>query len=132
MAYLSMDVAVDPEIPTYSGGLGILAGDTLRSAADLGLSMAGMTLLHRKGYFDQHLDSYGNQTETPSGWAPQELLEALSPRVTISLEDRTVRVRAWQYTVRGVNGHSVALVFLDTDVPENHPWDRSLTDHLYG
>jgi starch phosphorylase len=127
-----MDVAVDPEIPTYSGGLGILAGDTLRSAADLGLSMVGMTLLHRKGYFDQHLDSYGNQTETPSGWAPQELLEPLAPRVTISIEDRNVRVRAWQYTVRGVNGHSVPLFFLDTDVPENHPWDRSLTDHLYG
>jgi starch phosphorylase len=127
-----MDVAVDPEIPTYSGGLGILAGDTLRSAADLGLSMVGVTLLHRKGYFDQHLDSFGNQTETPSGWAPQELLEPLSPRVAISIEDRTVRVRAWQYTVRGVSGHSVPLFFLDTDVPENHPWDRSLTDHLYG
>ena len=68
IAYLSMDVAIDSDIPTYSGGLGILAGDMLRSAADLGLPMVAVTLLHRKGYFDQRLDARGNQLRArPNG-----------------------------------------------------------------
>ena len=65
-AYFSMEIALEAAIPNYSGGLGILAGDTLRSAADAGLPAVGITLLHRKGYFEQHLDSVGNQTESPS------------------------------------------------------------------
>jgi starch phosphorylase len=132
IAYFSMDVAIAPQIPTYSGGLGVLAGDTLHSAADLGLAMVGVTLVQRKGYFDQQLDALGNQIETPTGWSPENYLESLPARVTISVEGRPVRVKAWRYLVQGSNGNSVPLFFLDTDLQENHPYDRTLTDHLYG
>jgi starch phosphorylase len=131
-AYFSMDVAVDPAIPTYSGGLGILAGDTLRSAADFGVPMVGLTLLHRKGYLKQHLDGLGNQSENSELWSPEAMLELLPPKVSVSLEGREVRVRAWQYPIQGICGHTVPLYFLDTDLPENDPRDRALTDHLFG
>jgi starch phosphorylase len=127
-----MDVAIDPAIPTYSGGLGILAGDMLRSAADLAMPLVAVTLLHRKGYFDQRLDAYGNQLETPSQWTPETHLELLPAQVTITIESRQVRVRAWQYLFRGNHGHTVPLLFLDADAEENDPRDRVLTDHLYG
>ena len=94
IAYFSMEVGIDPSLPTYSGGLGILAGDTLRAAADLGVPMIGMTLLHRKGYFRQHLDSKGNQTEAPSVWSPEKILEPVEPRATVTIEGRTVEIRA--------------------------------------
>jgi len=132
VAYFSMDVAIDSGIPTYSGGLGILAGDMLRSAADLGVPIVAVTLAHRKGYFDQRLDAQGNQSESPSKWSPESRLELIEPRVAISIEDREVRVRAWQYSFRGIAGHVVPLFFLDTDLEENDPRDRVLTDHLYG
>ncbi|HET7852913.1 MAG TPA: alpha-glucan family phosphorylase, partial [Candidatus Methylomirabilis sp.] len=132
VAYFSMEVGLEPAIPTYAGGLGVLAGDTLRSAADLGVSMVGVTLLHWKGYFTQHLDASGNQTETPALWSPEAVLERVSARVTLYMEGRQVRVAAWRYVVRGVSGHTVAVYFLDTGLPENSPWDRTLTDYLYG
>jgi len=127
-----MEVGLDPAMPTYGGGLGILAGDTLRAAADLAIPMIGVTLLHRKGYFRQHLDSAGNQSESPSGWNPEEFLEPLQPRISVTIEGRTVIVRAWSRLVVGVSGYSVPVYFLDTDLPENSPFDRTLTDHLYG
>ena len=74
VAYFSMEVGLDPAMPTYSGGLGVLAGDTLRAAADLRVPMAAVTLLHHKGYFHQHLDAEGNQTESPSVWSPEAFL----------------------------------------------------------
>lgn len=132
VAYFSMEVGLDPEMPTYSGGLGILAGDTLRSAADLGVTMVGVTLLHRKGYFRQHLDASGNQTESPSTWSPEDFMEPMPPRVTVSIEDRQVQVRAWRYIIYGMGGHPVPVYFLDTALPENAPWDQALTDYLYG
>ena len=132
IAYLSMDVAIDSDIPTYSGGLGILAGDMLRSAADLGLPMVAVTLLHRKGYFDQRLDARGNQLESPSKWSPENRLEPLPQRVSIGIEGRNVSVRAWRYLFRGITGHAVPLLLLDTDLDGNDPRDRVLTDHLYG
>jgi starch phosphorylase len=132
IAYLSMDVAIDSDIPTYSGGLGILAGDMLRSAADLGVPMVAVTLLHRKGYFDQRLDARGNQLESPSKWSPENRLEPLPQRVSIGIEGRRVIVRAWRYLFRGITGHAVPLLFLDTDLDDNDPRDRVLTDHLYG
>ncbi|MDD5641882.1 MAG: glycogen/starch/alpha-glucan phosphorylase [Syntrophales bacterium] len=84
VAYFSMEVGLEPAIPTYSGGLGILTGDTLRSAADLGVSMVGVTLLHRKGYFRQHLNASGKQSETQELWNPEDILElclSFCPRV---------------------------------------------------
>jgi starch phosphorylase len=127
-----MEVGLEPTMPTYSGGLGVLAGDTLRAAADLGVPMVGVSLLHRKGYFRQHLDAHGNQTESPASWSPEELLEALPAQVSIVVEGRPVGVRAWRYRVRGVSGQTVPVYFLDTSLEQNHPWDRALTDYLYG
>ncbi len=132
IAYFTMDIAIESEIPTYSGGLGILAGDMIRSAADLRIPMVVVTLLHRKGYFDQRLDFQGNQSESPSNWSPESRLEALPARATVTVEGREVRVRAWRYSIRGVTGHTVPVHFLDTDLEENDPYDRTLTDHLYG
>ena len=132
VAYLSMDVAVDSKIPTYSGGLGILAGDMLRSAADLGIPMVGISLLHRKGYFQQRLDAYGNQIETHSEWSPETYLQLLPARISIIVEGRDVRVSAWKYEFENPEGHKVPVLFLDTNLPENDARDRVLTNHLYG
>ena len=114
-----MEIAVDPGFPTYAGGLGVLAGDILRSAADLGVPMAGVTLVHRKGYFRQRLDADGQQREDPQPWDPEKVLEPIEPNVTLQLCGRLVKVRAWRYWIAGVNGHSVPVYFLDTDLPEN-------------
>ena len=132
IAYFSMEVGIDPSLPTYSGGLGVLAGDTLRAAADFGVPMVGMTLLHRKGYFRQHLDSNGNQSESPSEWSPEEILEPMEPRAAVTIEGRTIEIRAWRYAVQGISGHVVPVYFLDTSLPDNSSWDSELTDHLYG
>lgn len=132
VAYFSMEIALDPAMPTYSGGLGVLAGDMLRSAADLGAPVVAVTLLHRRGYFRQRLDANGNQFEDPHRWSPEECLELMQPVGSISIEGRKVRVRAWRYWVAGITGHRVPVYLLDTCVPENSAWDRTLTDHLYG
>ena len=132
VAYFSMEVGVDPAMPTYSGGLGVLAGDTLRAAADLGVPMVGVTLLHRKGYFRQHLDANGNQTEIPSIWSPKEFLEPMPFQVPVTIEGRQVLVTAWRYVIYGTGGHPVPVYFLDTGLPQNSPWDQTLTDFLYG
>ncbi|HEY2065016.1 MAG TPA: alpha-glucan family phosphorylase [Gemmatimonadaceae bacterium] len=132
VAYFSMEICLEQAIPTYSGGLGVLAGDTLRSAADLGVPMVAVTLLHRKGYFEQHLDAAGQQSETPVHWRPEEELEPVPVRATVRLEDRDVLITAWKYVVRGIRGHEVPVYLLDTMLPENSEWDRTLTDYLYG
>jgi glycogen phosphorylase len=131
IAYFSMEVGLDAAMPTYSGGLGILAGDTLRAAADLHLPMVGVTLLHRKGYFRQQLDPAGNQSENPAHWGFDEVLEPMVPRVFVPIAGRAVAVQAWRYLVRGVFGHTVPVYFLDTGLKANTPWEQSLTDVLY-
>ena len=83
VAYFSMEICLEESLPTYSGGLGVLAGDTLRSAADLRAPMAAVTLAHRKGYFRQHLDANGVQSETSSDWSPENRLPAVAATVTI-------------------------------------------------
>jgi starch phosphorylase len=127
-----MEVAINPGMPTYSGGLGVLAGDTLRSAADLGTPLVAFTLLHRKGYFRQILDADGKQTEDTQPWSITDFCTEEAPRITVTVEDRTVSVRAWRYDMVGRAGHIIPIYLLDTDLPENTNWDRSLTDHLYG
>ncbi|MDR3774483.1 MAG: alpha-glucan family phosphorylase [Terracidiphilus sp.] len=132
VAYFSMEAAIDPAMPTYSGGLGVLAGDTLRSAADLGVPLVAFTLTHRKGYFQQHLDRRGVQSEDVQPWNPADFCTEEAARITVSVEDRTVTVRAWRYDLVGRYGHVVPIYLLDTDVDGNSGWDRGLTDHLYG
>lgn len=127
-----MEIALTPEMPTYSGGLGVLAGDFLKSAADLRAAMVGVTLLHRQGYFRQRLDAAGRQTEEPCPWTVSRYLRELPACVHVVLEGRSVALRAWQYDVRGPAGFIVPVLFLDADLPENTEWDRRLTDRLYG
>ena len=131
IAYFSMEIGAHPNIPTYSGGLGVLAGDTIRSFADLHVPVAAVTLLHRKGYFRQRIKASW-QEEKPEEWSPAEYLKELETRVSISLEGRLVKIRAWQYDVIGIDGFLVPIYFLDTDLPENSEWDRTLTHYLYG
>jgi starch phosphorylase len=132
IAYFSMEIALDSHIPTYAGGLGILAGDTLRSAADLGLPMVGVTLLHRKGYFLQRLDDEGRQDEAAVAWPVDEVLQGTEGICQVVIEGRQVTVRAWRYTITGVSGADVPVFLLDTDVASNDPYARTLTDSLYG
>ncbi len=132
VAYFSMEIAIRPSMPTYSGGLGVLAGDTLRSAADLSVPLVAFSLIHRKGYFQQHLDGTGVQSEEVQPWNPSDYCTEEPARVTIAIEGRTVTVRAWRYDMEGRFGHIVPIYLLDTDLEENSGWDRGLTDHLYG
>ncbi|MFA5101057.1 MAG: alpha-glucan family phosphorylase [Candidatus Omnitrophota bacterium] len=132
IAYFSMEIGIDSSIPTYSGGLGVLAGDTIKSCADLGVPLVAITLLYEKGYFLQSLDEEGNQKELPVSWNPRDLVTPLPHKVTVNIEGRTVAIRAWQYNVTGVMGYSVPVIFLDTDVEENAPQDRAITHSLYG
>jgi len=132
IAYFSMEIAIDPGMSTYSGGLGMLAGDTIRGCADCGVPMIGISLLHRQGYLRQRLDAAYRQVEKPDTWKIEAFLQEMEPRITVALEDRNVRVRAWRHETRGVGGHCVPVYFLDTDCDENSEWDRTLTQHLYG
>lgn len=132
IAYFTMEIGLLEAMPTYSGGLGILAGDTVRSAADLGITMIAVTLLQRKGYFRQRLDASGWQSEEDAVWPVAELLEEMKPRCIVEIEGRQVQVRAWKYVVTGVSGNDVPVFFLDTDIEQNAAQDRAITDHLYG
>jgi starch phosphorylase len=132
IAYFSMEVGLQAEMPTYSGGLGVLSGDTLRAASDLGAPMVAVTLLYRQGFFRQHLAADGAQTETAPRWEPERFLQALDTRVTLTIEGREVSLRPWLYHVRGAGGQDVPLYMLDTDLPENDAEDRALTGQLYG
>jgi starch phosphorylase len=132
IAYFSMEIAVDPAWPTYAGGLGVLAGDMLRSAADMGLAIAGVTLLPRRGYFRQLLDEHGKQTEQPESWQPENVLERLDPVISVRLNGGDVKIRAWRHSIAGISGCQVPVYFLDADLPDNPAWGRSLTDNLYG
>ncbi len=132
VAYFSMEIAINASIPTYSGGLGVLAGDTVRSCADLKVPMVAVTLLYKKGYFFQKLDDQGTQQELPVEWNPLDYLKLLPQRICVQIEKRPVVIQAWQHEVSGVTGYSVPVIFLDTDLEENSAYDRRLTDYLYG
>ncbi|MBF0486814.1 MAG: alpha-glucan family phosphorylase [Nitrospirae bacterium] len=132
IAYFSMEIGLKDDIPTYSGGLGILAGDTIKSAADLSLPFIAVTLMHRKGYFTQDFDETGYQLSRDVVWDPARYMTLAPAKVTIKLEGRTIYVAAWTYIVESLRGGSLPVFFLDTDLPENSPEDRELTHHLYG
>ena len=132
IAYFTMELAVHPEVPTYAGGLGMLAGDTIRSAADLHVPMVAICLLAKKGYFYQRLDEQGVQSEAPARWAINDYLSDTGITCAVTVEGRKVTLRSWKYQVGSATGFSVPVYFLDADLPENSPEDRKLTDHLYG
>jgi len=132
IAYFSMEIGIAPDIPTYAGGLGILAGDMIFSAADMKVPMVAVTLLHRKGYFYQRLDHTGWQREEPVHWVIGDFLTDTGAQTTVILEGRTVHLKAWRYDVSGEGGFVVPVYFLDSDLKENSDWDRTLTHFLYG
>jgi glycogen phosphorylase len=132
VAYFSMEIALENAMPSYSGGLGVLAGDTIRAAADLRLPMVAVSLLYRNGYFTQRISDDGTQTEEPVEWRVDDFLTEEDARVTVPLENRRVELRCWRYPVRGVRGFEVPVYFLDADLETNAPCDRALTGTLYG
>lgn len=132
IAYFSMEIGIRNDIPTYSGGLGVLAGDTIRTAADLKLPMVAVTIISKKGYFKQELDENGRQKEIPVSWDPSQYMCLLPTKVTVQIEGREVVVQAWQYNVKSLTSGYVPIFFLDTDVDDNIPEDREITHYLYG
>jgi starch phosphorylase len=131
IAYLALEIGIDERVPTYSGGLGILAGDTIRAGADLGLPMVAVTLLYREGYFAQEIGPDRMQHEPGERWSPESLLRPMTPRVSVPVDGRQVALRAFRYDAVGVGGHVVPVYFLDADLPENDEAARWLTSRLY-
>jgi starch phosphorylase len=132
IAYFSMEMGVVNAIPTYSGGLGVLAGDTIKSAADMRMPLIAVTLLYKKGYFRQEITPEGKQLESPVEWRPEDFMKQLPIKVRVQIEGRRVIVGAWQHEVKSITGGVVPVLFLDTDLAENSPEDREITAVLYG
>ncbi len=132
IAYFSMEIGLQAGMPTYSGGLGILAGDNIRAAVDLKIPLIGVTLVHRKGYFYQKLAADGTQKEEPAEWVVEDFLTPMPARAAVLIEGRTVQLRCWKYEAHGAGDFYVPVFFLDADLSENSAWDRTLTDFLYG
>ncbi|MFH1404408.1 MAG: alpha-glucan family phosphorylase [Candidatus Altiarchaeota archaeon] len=132
VAYFSFEIGLSEEMPVYAGGLGILAGDTIKSFADLGVPVVALSLLNEKGYFYQVIDGDGNQLENPVNWDHSQHMRLLSEKVTVNLEGRDVLLQAWVHEVDGIGGHKIPVLFLDSNIKTNDPEDRKLTSHLYG
>jgi len=132
VAYFSMEIALENAMPSYSGGLGVLAGDTIRAAADLRLPMVAISLLYRRGFFTQRLAEDGSQTEEPVEWRVEDFLKEETARASVSIENRHVELRCWRYSAKGVRSFEVPIYFLDADLPSNAEADRNLTGTLYG
>lgn len=132
IAYFSMEIGLLNEIPTYAGGLGILAGDTIRSSADLRIPLVAVTLVSKKGFFRQELTLKGEQVEHPQDWDPSKYMRLLPSEVSVHIQGREVKVKAWLYKLKSVTGGVVPVIFLDTDVEANTPEDREITFYLYG
>jgi len=132
IAYFSMEIAINDSMPTYSGGLGVLAGDTLKSFADLGMDVVGVTLLSEKGYFYQEIDDSGWQHEKENNWPINDFMKKLDIEVEVQIENRTVYITAWEYFLTGINKKRNKILFLDTNIQKNSEEDRKLTSFLYG
>jgi len=132
IAYFSMEIGIRSEIPTYSGGLGVLAGDTIRSSADLRIPLVAVTLVARKGYLKQKLTEDGRQIEYPDEWDPSKFMDQMPIEVEVKINGRKVKVHSWLYEYQSLTGGLVPILFLDTDVQGNAPEDRQITDYLYG
>src|SRR5277367_286741 len=127
-----MEIALESAMPSYSGGLGVLAGDTIRAAAYLRLPMVAVSLLYRKGFFEQRLAEDGSQSEEAVEWKVEDFLKEEAARASVSIEGRKVELRCWRYEATGVRGYAVPIYFLDADLPENAEVDRGLSGSLYG
>ena len=132
IAYFSMEIGIDENIPAYSGGLGILAGDTIKSCGDLNVPIVGITLLSENGYFYQEIDENGNQIERPMDFTISNYLKLLPITTRVKIENREVKIRAWLYQYKGISSYIVPVFFLDSNIEGNTSWDKELTKHLYG
>jgi starch phosphorylase len=127
-----MEIGISHTIPTYAGGLGVLAGDLLKSFADMGTPVIGVTLINSKGYFNQEITEDGDQIEHPVDWNPNSIMIPLPNIVNVNIEDRTINIKAWKMIIRGRSDHNVPVFFLDSNVEGNSEYDKTLTSHLYG
>ena len=132
IAYFSMEIAVRPEMHTYAGGLGVLAGDTARSCADLELPVVFVTLVSRAGYFRQEIDVDGRQTEQPDWWEPERWCAPLDAMVAVDIEREPVWIRPWLYVHTCPHGQQIPILLLDADLDLNGKEHRTLTHYLYG
>ncbi|HRY26406.1 MAG TPA: alpha-glucan family phosphorylase, partial [Geminicoccaceae bacterium] len=132
IAYFSMEMALQPEMHTYSGGLGVLAGDTARSCADLDLPVVFVTLASREGYLRQEIDAAGRQIDHADPWEPGDWATPLGAMVALAIEGRQVWIRPWLHVLTCPVGHAVPVLLLDTRLEQNDPADRAITDRLYG
>ncbi len=132
VAYFSMEIGIDRNMPTYSGGLGILAGDTIKAFSDLNVPAVAISLLYDQGYFYQKLNDNGEQIEQPVKWNKDDFCKLLPEQITVQIEGRDVKVQAWEYVVKGVKGYTVPIFFLDTNIEGNSDFDRTITSNLYG
>lgn len=131
VAYFSMEVGLTAKIPTYAGGLGILAGDLLKASADAHFPMVGVTLLTKHGYFYQNVKT-GKQEEEPVSWRVDDFLKPTDAKVFVEINHEPVAVGAWLCEIFSPDGYLVPLFFLHTDCPENSENSRKITDFLYG
>ncbi|MCK5593134.1 alpha-glucan family phosphorylase, partial [Candidatus Bathyarchaeota archaeon] len=127
-----MEIGIKNEIPTYSGGLGVLAGDTIRSSADLKIPLVAVTLISRKGYLKQTITEKGEQLEYSEEWDPSKFMKLLQTTVNVQIQGRPVKISAWFYDHKSPTGGVVPILFLDTSDEENAFEDRMITDNLYG
>ncbi|HUN98630.1 MAG TPA: alpha-glucan family phosphorylase, partial [Bradyrhizobium sp.] len=132
IAYFTMEIAIRPEIHSYSGGLGILAGDTARSCADLDLPIVFVSLVSRAGYFRQEIDAQGRQVEAPDLWEVERWCTPLNAMIAVEIDEKPVWIRPWLYLGAGSDNHQVPILLLDTDLDQNSREDRALTHYLYG
>lgn len=131
VAYISMEIGLDSNIPTYSGGLGVLSGDTVRSAADLEIPMVGICLCYSSGYFYQFFNEFGEQKEKEIEWSFFYEFEKIEKPISIKIQDKEIKISAWLYQVIGQSGHIIPVYLLTTDVEGNEDWQRKLTAALY-
>jgi len=132
IAYFSMEIGMNSDMPTYSGGLGILAGDVIRSSADLRIPLVAITLVSKKGYLRQKLTPDGWQIEYPEEWDPSKFMKLLPETVNVKIAGRDVRIGVWVYEQESPTGGTIPVLFLTTDVEGNTQEDREITDFLYG
>jgi glycogen phosphorylase len=132
IAYFSMEIGINSAMPTYSGGLGILAGDVIRSSADLRIPLVALTLVSKKGYLKQKLTPDGWQMEYPEEWDIQKFMKLLPETATLKISERDVKIGVWVYEQESLTGGTIPVLFLTTDVEGNNQEDREITDFLYG
>ena len=132
IAYFSMEIGINTDVPTYSGGLGVLAGDVIRSSADLRIPLVAVTLISKKGYLKQKITPDGWQIESPEEWDPSKFMKLLPETAIVKIAGRDVKIGVWTYEQESQTGGTIPVLFLTTDVEGNSQEDRGITDFLYG